>query len=275
MGTALAVCHGRFGRASLYRLNKPLAPHAHREGHIVLLVDGMPATVAVDGAVHAVDRGHAVAVSPWQPHEFRPRDLGAGAIFLTLYISPNWFLEMSRHIGQVMRFGAPLVVVDARMRRLAEQIAEHLASGHAGEHLPGLMHELTAAAFEASWSLTSDMPPASGWPRIADFRIRNAVRLMNERVTDACVLDRIARDAGLSRPHFYKLFRQNIGLTPNLYLNTLRLERSIHRLTETDDPVTSIGLDLGFASQASFTRFFCNNIGIAPTDYRRVSLHAA
>ena len=108
-----------------------------------------------------------------------------------------------------------------------------------------------------------------------DFRIRNAIRLMSERVTDDCVLDRIARDAGLSRPHFYKLFRQNIGLTPNMYLNTLRLERSIDRLTRSADPVTSIGLDLGFASQASFTRFFSNNIGIAPTDYRRVSVLAA
>ena len=57
-----------------------------------------------------------------------------------------------------------------------------------------------------------------------------------------------------------------------MYLNTLRLELSIERLTRSDDPVTSIGLDLGFASQASFTRFFSNNIGIAPTDYRRASV---
>ena len=49
---------------------------------------------------------------------------------------------------------------------------------------------------------------------------------------------------------------------------------SIDRLTQSEDPVTSIGLDLGFASQASFTRFFSNNIGIAPTDYRRVSVVA-
>ena len=98
---------------------------------------------------------------------------------------------------------------------------------------------------------------------------------MNERVADDCVLDRIARDAGLSRPHFYKLFRQNIGLTPNMYLNTLRLERSIHRLTLSGDPVTAIGLDLGFASQASFTRFFSNNIGMSPSDYRRASYVAA
>jgi AraC-like DNA-binding protein len=88
-------------------------------------------------------------------------------------------------------------------------------------------------------------------------------------------LDTIARDVGLSRPHFYKLFRQHVGLTPNVYLNTLRMEAAISRLTTTSDAVTTIGLDLGFASQASFTRFFVSNVGIAPTDYRRTTHFAS
>ncbi|MCF3936225.1 AraC family transcriptional regulator [Acuticoccus sp. M5D2P5] len=273
MSTALAVVHGRFGRASLYRLSKPLAPHAHREGHLIFLIDGRPATVGVEGKDYTLDRDHAVAVSPWQPHEFRPGDLGKGAIFLTLYIAPTWFMEASSARGHaMMRFGAPLIRMDAPLFDLARTVAERIGNGEAGPALNDAIHDLTAYAFEETWSIGRRQPPM--WPRMNDFRIRNAVRLMNERVTDACILDRIARDAGLSRPHFYKLFRQNIGLTPNMYLNTLRLERSIVRLTRSDDPVTAIGLDLGFASQASFTRFFSNNIGIAPTDYRRVSLVA-
>jgi AraC-like DNA-binding protein len=49
------------------------------------------------------------------------------------------------------------------------------------------------------------------------------------------------------------------------------MEAAIGRLTTTGDAVTTIGLDLGFASQASFTRFFVSNVGIAPTDYRRTA----
>jgi AraC-like DNA-binding protein len=94
---------------------------------------------------------------------------------------------------------------------------------------------------------------------------------MKERLGDELDLDGIASEAGLSRPHFYKLFRENVGITPNVYLNTLRMELAIDRLVKTDEPVTSIGLDLGFASQASFTRFFGANAGIPPTDYRRVA----
>jgi AraC-like DNA-binding protein len=275
MSTALACIHGRFGRASLYRLNKPLAPHAHREGHLIFHVTGAPATVVVEGAPHRVGPGEAVAISPWQPHDFRPGDWASGAVFLTLYISPRWFLELAAGAGHAaLRFGATPLTPDAVMSTIATRVTDLLVNGRSCDRFQGELFALTAAAFEQSWSMGRETVPLVR-QRVSDFRIRNALRLMDERVSDACVLDRIARDAGLSRPHFYKLFRQNIGITPNMYLNTLRMERSIARLTESDDPVTSIGLDLGFASQASFTRFFCNNVGMAPTDYRRASLLAA
>jgi hypothetical protein len=32
MSTALAVCHGSFDRVTIYRLDKPMRTHAHREG---------------------------------------------------------------------------------------------------------------------------------------------------------------------------------------------------------------------------------------------------
>ncbi|UOM34985.1 AraC family transcriptional regulator [Acuticoccus sp. I52.16.1] len=276
MSTAIAVFHGAFGRAALYRLNRPLAPHAHREGHLIFLVRGAAGSVAVDGVRHVVHPGQSIAISPWQPHDFQPGDFGEGALFLTLYIKPRWFEELSRAMNQAMRFGAPTLKLDAEMRGRVERIAEILASGHQSTALAEVTG-LTRAAFDRTWmprfgGIAAGLGPA---PSVRDFRIRNALALMNERVADVCALDRIARDAGMSRPHFYKLFRQNLGVTPNMYLNTLRLERSIDRLVWSSDAVTSIGLDLGFASQASFTRFFSNNVGIAPTDFRRCSMVSA
>ena len=37
MSTALAVCHGSFGRVTVYRLDKPMRTHAHREGHLTFI----------------------------------------------------------------------------------------------------------------------------------------------------------------------------------------------------------------------------------------------
>jgi hypothetical protein len=40
MSRAIAVFHGRFGRATIYRLNRPFNLHAHREGHLIFHLAG-------------------------------------------------------------------------------------------------------------------------------------------------------------------------------------------------------------------------------------------
>jgi hypothetical protein len=41
MSGAIAVFHGRFGRATIRQLNRPLNIHAHREGRLILQDHGM------------------------------------------------------------------------------------------------------------------------------------------------------------------------------------------------------------------------------------------
>ena len=49
------------------------------------------------------------------------------------------------------------------------------------------------------------------------------------------------------------------------------MEKAIEALTETTDSLAEIGFNLGFSSQSSFSRFFAINVGMAPSDYRRVA----
>lgn len=273
MSTALAVYHGMFGRATLYRLNKPLATHAHREGHLVFLVDGPDSAMAVCEEPHQITKRMAAAANPWQPHSFTPGDPEEGSIFLVLYIKPVWFLEAGRSAQSALRFQRTKIEVTDQINRLVHLVSSLLLEDQFSSLFDGYLYELTRECFDQSWQWVKGEPDRrSCWTGIRDYRIRNSVRMMRERIGDELVLDRIARDAGLSRPHFYKLFRQNVGLTPNMYLNTLKMETSLDRLTQTRDQITSIGLDLGFSSQASFTRFFTTNVGIAPSDYRRVTM---
>jgi transcriptional regulator GlxA family with amidase domain len=134
---------------------------------------------------------------------------------------------------------------------------------------------LTQMSFDQSWQWTARGAEFTGpeLPR-RDYRIRKALKLMQDCVGEAMELDHVAREAGLSRPHFFKLFRAQVGLTPNLYVNALRMERAIDRLAVTGEAVADIGFDLGFSSQASFSRFFIANGVVPPSAYRR-SVHVA
>jgi AraC-like DNA-binding protein len=279
MSTALAVYHGPFGRVALYNINRPMATHAHREGHVTFHVHGTPSVVTASGVSYRVDAGNGNAVNPWQPHSFHPGDPEHGTLFLVLYIKPIWFLEVGRNAQDALRFGRERIAITPQIHRLVKLVAALLLEDAQSDMFDGYLYELTQECYDQTWQWSPDAspfgedhcPPARHWTGIRDYRVRNSIRLMSERLNDEVVLDTIARDSGLSRPHFYKLFREQAGITPNVYLNTLKMETAIDHLTRSRKPITSIGLDLGFASQASFTRFFTANVGIPPTDYRRVS----
>lgn len=271
MSTALAVHHGPFGRVALYNLDRSMTLHAHREGHLIFHVQGPAASIQIDDGIFPLSSGQAVAISPWQPHNYMSIDRNEPSLFLTLYIKPFWFLEASRRANAALRFGRSQIEVTESICRLVFHVASAMLEDADDAYIAGYLYELTQESFDQSWqwveegaSFTRCAPP------VRDFRVRNSIKLMQHRVSERIVLDKIARDSGLSRPHFYKLFRQQVGITPNIYLNTLRMESAIQRLTTSHDAVTDIGLDLGFSSQASFTRFFIANVGIAPSDYRRV-----
>ena len=270
MSTALAVHHGPFGRVALYSLDRGMVLHAHREGHLIFHVQGPDGAIRIEDAVHRLTPGHGVAISPCQAHNYIALDPDEASLYLTLYVRPSWFLEASRQVNGSLRFGRCQIEVTEPIARLVRQTALGLLHDAEADSICGNLHELTQVSFDQSWQWTGGPSLTGTTAPMRDFRVRTSVRLMQDRVGDHVALDEIARDSGLSRPHFYKLFREQVGVPPNMYLNTLRMEAAIARLTSEQAPVTDIGLDLGFASQASFTRFFIANVGIPPSDYRRV-----
>lgn len=273
MSTALAVFHGAFGRVCLYSMDRAMAPHGHREGHLLFHIQGPAAALVVDGRAFPLSPGQAVAVSPWQPHYYTPVVERTETLVLVLYIRPGWFVDAARRATATLRFGRVGVEVTDPLARLVFSVAGDMLADEEDPGLEDRICALTQAAFDQSWQWTERGPEFTG-PALPhrDWRIRKALRVLQERIGESCELDSVAREVGLSRPHFYKLFRAQVGVTPNIYLNTLRMERAIERLAETGAAVSEIGLDLGFSSQASFSRFFIANGVVPPSAYRR-SVH--
>ncbi|MBA7469972.1 MAG: helix-turn-helix transcriptional regulator [Bradyrhizobium sp.] len=270
MSRALAVFHGRFGRATVYQLNRPFNIHAHREGHLIFHVGGMPACIDVSDGHYDLTETSVVAVNPWEPHNFLPTDLDGGAIFFVLYVNAEWFAPDASG-GDRLRFGRTQFkrtpALDKHIRRTAALVcgAPSLSS------LDSELRRLIDICYDESWQqaeIARD-PRTSG--AVTDFRVRKCIKMMSESPGAEIELDTIARESGLSRPHFYRLFRVQTGVTPNLYLNTLIMEQALEALVASEAPIADIGFDLGFSSQSGFTRFFAANVGMAPTDYRRAA----
>jgi AraC-like DNA-binding protein len=246
-------------------MDRTMVPHAHREGHLLFHVQGDPAEVRVDGCAVPLRRDQAVAVNPWQTHYYSQPVPGRHTLVLVLYIRPAWFRNAIGSRAPVLRFGRAAIEVSGVLGRLID-VSAMLDRDQDDPMIDDWLLALTEYCFDRSWRGSDTV---GRFASVNDFRLRKAIHVLEQRVCEPVELDSVAREAGLSRPHFYKLFREQVGVTPNIYLNSLRMECAIDRLTGTREAVAAIGLDLGFSSQASFSRFFIANGVVPPSAYRR------
>ena len=269
MSRALAVFHGRFGRATVYQLNRPFNTHAHREGHLIFHVGGTPAQIDVCDHRWLLEEDSVVAVNPWEPHNFLPSDLQNGAIFFVLYVDAEWFAPNAASTNG-LRFGCTHFKRTPTLNKQIRRTAALVCGAPSLTSLDSELRQLIDVCYVESWQ-QSEAHEARATAAVTDFRVRKCIRLMSERPGAEIELDSIARESGLSRPHFYRLFRTQTGVTPHLYLNTLLMEHALAALVSSDAPIADITFDLGFSSQSAFTRFFAANVGLAPTEYRRAA----
>ena len=67
----------------------------------------------------------------------------------------------------------------------------------------------------------------------------------------------------------YRLFREQLGLTPTEYIRKLRLSRAALRLRDENVRIIDVAFDLSFGNVDTFTRAFFREFGRNPNDYAR------
>jgi len=91
---------------------------------------------------------------------------------------------------------------------------------------------------------------------------------IDANAADAIDLRAAADQAGLSPFHFLRLFAATIGVTPHQYLVRSRLRRAARLLADSDQSITEVALDVGFADLSNFVRTFHRAAGVSPRGFR-------
>lgn len=276
MSTALRIAHGAFGRVALLDMDCSLVRHAHPHCHVLLKVEGADTQFAVGDRVYPLTDMSAVLVDGWQPHAYvhdprRPRTL-----ILALYVEPKWLMEFRpgwAASGSPGFFGNPSGEVSPRIRKLTMSLAaDMMARPECVSDHEALLSDLMIAVIErfTPWrSFPASIRDMGTQGR--DWRIRKVAQAMRSDGGRTTNIDKFAKEAGLSRAHFFRLFESSIGLPPRVYLNVVRMEQAYDAVLHQDAAVGEIGEQLGFAEPAHFTRFFRNHVGVGPREFRAVS----
>ncbi|MTJ81512.1 MAG: helix-turn-helix transcriptional regulator [Telmatospirillum sp.] len=93
-------------------------------------------------------------------------------------------------------------------------------------------------------------------------------RAFLERPDPHATIDQWSADLGLGRKTFTRLFRKETGMSFAQWRQQACLLVALPRLAN-GDPVTTIALDLGYDSPASFATMFKRLLGIPPSRYSR------
>ncbi len=86
--------------------------------------------------------------------------------------------------------------------------------------------------------------------------IRACMDFMDLHATEGITVQQVAAFAGVHRSYFSNVFAGQVGVSPQKYLQNIRMEKAKRLLTETDASVTEIALSLGYPNLYTFTRAF-------------------
>lgn len=103
---------------------------------------------------------------------------------------------------------------------------------------------------------------------VGDNRIRQALTIIRHNLGKHLDISTIAGEVCMSKDHFIRTFKKEVGTTPNAYIVERRMETAQLLLLTTDESVKSIAVQTGFADDSYFNKSFRKHSGMSPQQYR-------
>lgn len=185
-------------------------------------------------------------------------DIGDTTTGLFLESLPD--LVVAEPTSKASRFNALLV----------EAMAEEFQTRRpASATILARLADLIIAAMLRDW-IEGNTGPQPGWlAGMRDPQLGKALAAMHRQPGEDWNVQRLAELAGMSRSNFARRFAHLIGRTPARFLIELRMRAARRLLAEQQLNIGEIGLRLGYASEAAFSRAFKRVEGEAPIVVRR------
>ncbi|OLY94988.1 AraC family transcriptional regulator [Cnuella takakiae] len=101
-------------------------------------------------------------------------------------------------------------------------------------------------------------------------RLQYVMRYIHEHLTDKILVDQLCRKAYLSRNHFFKWFREQVGITPLEYIINERIKLAKQLLSNPRLSLAEISQQCGFSDVNYFVRLFRKVEGITPGSYQKM-----
>lgn len=105
---------------------------------------------------------------------------------------------------------------------------------------------------------------------VNDNRIQKVLSHIRKNIYKTVDIDSLAAISCLSKDHFIRLFKKEVGNTPLQYINQKKIEKAQLILITEDIPVKNIAYLLAYEDHSYFSRLFKKITGVTPQQYREL-----
>jgi len=225
-------------------------------------------TLAGEGVIEIGERKEAVGAGkaflvdiPGDHRYYLPADKPEWTFYFLLFrprlVLPAWEAIKTK-IGDVIELPAGSAPI-RKLRAIYEDAREGKITNPytASSHVYQFVMEL------ARYAASPDREQAA-WPEA----VRSAVRFIDTNYSRMIGQAQLAAELGQSKYHFLRTFTRYVGLTPNDYLNRVRIERSVELLGRTDWNIEAVAAAVGYSSGSYFIKVFRKLTGQTPGQFR-------
>ena len=249
--------------------------HSHDFFELVYVFGGHAVHQMGDEAL-SLQAGDYFIIDPGSEHCYRDVDGFeiVNCLFLPEYIDralvdcPSLSFLLS---NQVLRFGVPVDVriadrrfhdSDGAVGRLIRRMEREYTSkqvGH-GELLRCYLTQVLVCALRASEAMEQ--------AQVRHSLTDQVVAYLQTYYKAPLSLEQISRRFGYTPPYVSSLFRKDMGMTLQAYVQKLRVEAACRLMLESDLRMGQLSQAVGYTDEKHFSKVFRRHKGVCPREYR-------
>lgn len=100
-----------------------------------------------------------------------------------------------------------------------------------------------------------------------DSGLQDVIKFINKNINAPLEIKELAKIAKLSEAYFCTVFKNKFGISPNQYVNKIKVTKAKELMLYSDLNITQIADLLGFTSLHYFSKFFKKKEGVSPLEY--------
>ncbi|SEE89338.1 helix-turn-helix domain-containing protein [Ruania alba] len=236
-----------------------------------------------EGEDFDLSAGHVTVTRPWQLHRVgRPHVSSSRLTWFILdvdvrrpnqeWVWPTWLPIPADDIARLtdlLSLNERPVWRASRGLLTAVDTLERTLRGEVSQPMARIATSVVEIFIELRDLLEHHEPVLDPYLSSTERTVHLFLERLRERLQECWSVDQMAAECGLGRTRFVHYCKQMTNLTPQEYLNLVRIEHAKQLLTTTDLLVSDIAQLCGFASSQYFSTRFRRLTGRQPAQLRR------